>query len=116
MLIGIDVRDAGMAAFEVQPGWRDHTFEQVQRRARRADTLRGEGTRVRNVGKAYHFVTGGEVSRPRFAPGIGGSRRAAHEARIEFLHQPNAALLHGGVGFRPQEIEHALDAFLAERA
>jgi hypothetical protein len=41
VLIGIDVRDAGMAAFEMQPGWRDNSFQQVQRRARRADPLRG---------------------------------------------------------------------------
>jgi hypothetical protein len=33
VLIGIDVRDAGMATLEMQPGWRDHSFEQMQRRA-----------------------------------------------------------------------------------
>ena len=33
VLIGIDFRDAGVAAFEMQPGWRDHSFEHVQRRA-----------------------------------------------------------------------------------
>src|ERR1035437_10503893 len=43
-------------------------------------------------------------------------RRPAHEARIEFLHRMHAALLHGCAGFRPQKIEHALDAILAERA
>ena len=40
MLVGIDVRNAGMAALEMQPGRRDHAFEQMQRRARGADALR----------------------------------------------------------------------------
>ena len=35
VLVGIDVRDAGMAALEVQPGRRDDAVEQMQRRARR---------------------------------------------------------------------------------
>ncbi len=47
VLIGIDVRDAGMAAFEMQPGWRDYPVEQMQRRSRRADTLRGRVGRRR---------------------------------------------------------------------
>src|ERR1700691_6103766 len=44
------------------------------------------------------------------------SRRPAHKARVELLDRARAALLHGGAGFGAHDLEHALDAFLAERA
>ena len=51
MAIGIDGRDAGMAALEVQAGGRDDAVEQMQRRARRADAGGGGigGGRVRTT-------------------------------------------------------------------
>ena len=40
--------------------------------------------------------------------------RPAHEARIKLLHRAHAALLHGYARLVAYDLEHALDAFLAE--
>src|SRR5262249_40573408 len=52
--VGIDVRDARVAALEVQPGGRDDAVEQVQRRARHPDALRRRVRRRRD--EPHHLV------------------------------------------------------------
>ena len=42
------------------------------------------------------------------------SARPPHKTRIEFLHRARAALLHGRARFGAHELQHPLDALLAE--
>ena len=87
VLVGIDVGDAGMAALEVQAAGRDHPVEQVQRRARRADTRQWRIGRRENgphdlVLKARGLAVGGKARARLLHPALHNERlrRCARDA------------------------------------